>query len=140
MIPSVSSFMLILLKCKFQKYGLYKPSISDKATSAFGSIYVESTESTTHVKYGKSLIYRRNSQNAIILVKLVQDHSATFLDFMSCKILQHKVFLPRSCTCPTHVYPQAHVSQSFYLLSNTAFFLSHHCLVSHSQETEKNKV
>lgn len=67
--------MLILLKDKFQKYGMYKPGINDRATSAFGGIYVESTESTTPVKYEELPIYRRNSQNAIILVKLVQVHT-----------------------------------------------------------------
>lgn len=135
-IPSAPSFMLILLKCKFRKYCIHKASINDKATSTFGGISVEPTESTICVKYGKSPIYRRKSQNAIILVKLVQGLtlSAAFLDFVPCKTTQHKVFLPRSYTCPMHVYPWANVShsQSFYLLSNTAFFLSHHCLVSHS--------
>lgn len=73
---SLSLLVLIILECRFWKYGIYKNNIDDQPTSTFQDIYEtiiikKFTESTTcMLNMGSLHPYRRNSQNAIILVKL----------------------------------------------------------------------
>lgn len=86
-----------------------------------------STDSTTHclLTKGKSLSFRKNSQNATILVKLWCSHnpSAALLGFTSCEMLQHYVLLLRSYICPRRVHHRASISEISHLLSNSVFLV-----------------